>query len=48
MQLEGSQTFVGFGFGPIQAGVFILEAFRSGRFRRIVVGEILPEITKAL
>lgn len=48
MQLGGSETFVGFGFGPIQAGVFILEAFRSGRFRRIVIGEILPDIVRSI
>ncbi len=33
-------TFVGFGFGPIQAGLFAKEAFESGNFRRIVVAEI--------
>mgnify|MGYP000915256696 CR=1 FL=1 len=33
-------VFVGFGFGPIQAGLFAKEAFESGNFRRIVVAEI--------
>jgi len=33
-------TFVGFGFGPIQAGLFAKEAFQSGNFRRIAVAEI--------
>ncbi len=33
-------TFVGFGFGPIQSGLFAKEAFQSGRFTRIVVAEI--------
>ena len=33
-------VFVGFGFGPIQAGLFAKEAFQSGHFRRIVVAEI--------
>jgi mannitol-1-phosphate 5-dehydrogenase len=33
-------TFVGFGFGPIQAGLFAKEAFQSGNFGRIVVAEI--------
>ena len=31
------KTFVGFGFGPIQSGLFLLEAFRSGNFDRYVV-----------
>lgn len=31
---------VGFGFGPIQSGLFAKEAFQSGRFARIVVAEI--------
>jgi len=31
---------VGFGFGPIQAGLFAAEAHCGGRFRRIVVAEI--------
>ena len=30
----------GFGFGPIQAGLFIKEAFQSGNFNRLVVAEI--------
>ncbi len=34
------RTFVGFGFGPIQSGLFIEEAFNSGNFSRIVVAEI--------
>ena len=29
-------TFVGFGFGPIQAGLFAKEAFQSGNFDRMV------------
>lgn len=34
------KTIVGFGFGPIQSGLFLLEAFRSGNFSRLVVAEI--------
>lgn len=37
---RGNGTFVGFGFGPIQAGLFCYEAVRSGAFRHIVVAEI--------
>ena len=42
------QTFVGFGFGPIQAGLFLAEAFRSGNFGRLVVAEVLPEVVAAV
>ncbi len=41
-------TFVGFGFGPIQAGLFAKEAFQSGHFRRIVVAEIDPRLVDAV
>jgi mannitol-1-phosphate 5-dehydrogenase len=41
-------TFVGFGFGPIQAGLFAKEAFQSGNFRRIVVAEIDPRLVDAV
>ena len=41
-------TFVGFGFGPIQAGLFLYEAFRSGNFQRLVVAEIVPEVVAAV
>jgi mannitol-1-phosphate 5-dehydrogenase len=41
-------TFVGFGFGPIQAGLFAKEAFQSGNFRRIVVAEIEPRLVEAV
>lgn len=46
--LKGSRTYVGFGFGAIQAGLFLLEAFRSGRFGRLVVAEVLPEVVAAV
>jgi len=42
------RTFVGFGFGPIQAGLFLYEAFRSGSFRRLVVGEVASDIVDAV
>jgi mannitol-1-phosphate 5-dehydrogenase len=41
-------TFVGFGFGPIQAGLFAKEAFQSGHFRRIVVAEIDQRLVDAV
>lgn len=39
-----SKTFVGIGFGPIQSGLFLLEAQASGNFERLVVAEVVPEI----
>ncbi len=34
------RTFVGFGFGPIQSGLFLTEAWLSGNFDRYVISEI--------
>ena len=48
MPLSGRHTFVGFGFGAIQAGLFLYEAFRSGNFRRMVVAEVMPDAVAAL
>ena len=48
MALEGNQTFVGFGFGPIQTGLFLFEAYHSGNFRRLVIAEVLPEVVAAV
>ncbi len=39
MTLTGNRTYVGFGFGAIQAGLFLYEAFQSGNFGRLVVAE---------
>jgi mannitol-1-phosphate 5-dehydrogenase len=44
MPAGGTRTFVGFGFGAIQAGLFLYEAQRSGAFTRLVVAEVLPEV----
>ena len=44
MARRGKATFVGFGFGAIQAGLFCYEAARSGTFRHIVVAEIMPTV----
>lgn len=43
-----NKTFVGIGFGPIQAGLFLYEAFRSGNFKRLVVAEVVPDIVEAV
>jgi mannitol-1-phosphate 5-dehydrogenase len=37
------RTYVGFGFGAIQAGLFLYEAFRSGAFRRLSAVEVVSE-----
>ncbi len=41
-------TFTGFGFGAIQSGLFVYEAFRTGCFGRIVIAEVMPEIVSAV
>jgi mannitol-1-phosphate 5-dehydrogenase len=46
--LTGHRTFVGFGFGAIQAGLFLYEAFRSGGFARLVAGEVAPDAVESL
>lgn len=40
--------FTGFGFGPIQSGLFAKEAFASGNFSRIVVAEIDQDLVDAV
>jgi len=40
--------FTGFGFGPIQAGLFVKEAFESGNFSRIAVAEIDRRLVEAV
>ncbi|MHC4755767.1 MAG: mannitol dehydrogenase family protein [Planctomycetota bacterium] len=40
--------FTGFGFGPIQAGLFANEAFQSGNFSRIVIAEIDQQLVDAV
>jgi mannitol-1-phosphate 5-dehydrogenase len=48
MSLTGKRTFVGFGFGAIQSGLFLYETFHSGAFRRLVVAEVVPEAVAAV
>ena len=43
-----NKTFVGFGFGAIQGGLFLYEAFRSGNFDRLVVAEVMPDVVEAV
>ena len=42
------KTFVGFGFGAIQSGLFLLEAYASGRFSRFVVAEIDADLVRSV
>mgnify|MGYP005841344379 CR=1 FL=1 len=42
------RSFVGFGFGPIQSGLFLLEAFRAGGFERFTVAEVDEATVAAL
>ena len=48
MPLTGTRTFVGFGFGAIQSGLFLYEAHHSGQFRRLVVAEVVPDVVGAV
>jgi mannitol-1-phosphate 5-dehydrogenase len=48
LKLTGQHTFIGFGFGAIQAGLFLYEAFRSDSFGRLVVAEVVPDIVNAV
>lgn len=43
-----AKTFVGIGFGPIQSGLFLLEAYRSGNFDRFVVSEVSTTLVEAV
>jgi mannitol-1-phosphate 5-dehydrogenase len=42
------RTFVGIGFGPIQSGLFLYEAFRSSNFDRLVVAEVACDVVQAV
>ena len=46
--MNASRTFVGFGFGPIQSGLFLFEAARSGAFARLVVAEVVVETVEGI
>ncbi len=43
-----NRTYVGFGFGAIQSGLLLYEAFQSGNFSRLVVAEVVPEVVDAV
>ena len=43
-----AKIFLGFGFGPIQAGLFASEAFAGGGFLRLIVAEIDQRLVDAV
>jgi mannitol-1-phosphate 5-dehydrogenase len=43
-----NKTFTGFGFGAIQSGLFLYEAYRSANFTRFVVCEVDRELVQAV
>jgi mannitol-1-phosphate 5-dehydrogenase len=45
---EQKKQFVGIGFGPIQSGLFLLEASRSGNFDRLTVADIDAAMVQAV
>lgn len=47
-ELPVKRVFVGFGFGPIQAGLFAKEARDSGAFSEIVIAEIDAQVVEAV
>lgn len=48
MNNKTDATFVGLGFGAIQAGLFVFEAIKSGRFGRIVVADVVPDLVAGI
>ena len=47
---DSKKRFVGFGFGPIQNGLFVYEAYRSGNFHPggFTIAEVDPALVKAV
>ncbi|MDD3321204.1 MAG: hypothetical protein PHS59_07155 [Paludibacter sp.] len=41
-------NFVGFGLGPIQTGLFLYEAFRSGNFKSFTIAEVDDALVDAI
>lgn len=48
MNSINEHVFTGFGFGPIQSGLFAAEALKSGNFKRIVIAEIDQALVDAV
>ncbi len=48
MTLTGTRHYVGFGFGAIQAGLFLYEAYQSDNFQRLTVAEVVPQVVDSI
>jgi mannitol-1-phosphate 5-dehydrogenase len=48
VSLCGKKKYVGFGFGAIQSGLLIYEAFESKAFESLTVAEVVPKMVDAL
>jgi mannitol-1-phosphate 5-dehydrogenase len=48
MGFSGSRRFVGLGFGPIQAGLFVYEAQRTGAYAPPLVADIRGDLVRGL
>ncbi len=46
MSSPGCRTFVGFGLGAIQSGLFLYEAQAAGCFDRLVAAEVVPDTVR--
>lgn len=46
--MNSKKKFIGFGFGAIQSGLFLFEAFRSGQFDRLTVAEVRQDVVDAV
>ena len=48
MTLTGTKKYVGFGFGAIQAGLFLYEAYQCGNFQQLTVAEVVAPTVAAI
>jgi mannitol-1-phosphate/altronate dehydrogenase len=48
MAFTGTRRFAGFGFGAIQAGLFLYEAHRCGRYSRPIVVDVRADLVESL
>jgi mannitol-1-phosphate 5-dehydrogenase len=46
--LTGKRRYVGFGFGAIQAGLFLYEAYQSDNFEQLTVAEVVPQVVDSI
>ena len=48
MAFTGTRRFAGFGFGAIQAGLFLYEAYQCGRYSRPIVVDVRADLVESL